>query len=210
MIKKSLVTKLCVGIIFLGIIFFGWMYGYSGPINQNRLTYSTYLTDEHGELLHVLLADGKTVIYGFNVDLPPAVKSLATRERAEVRLYRVIYELLDDARDSMTKLLAPEVVETQIGTLEVKGVFRTLKDQVIAGGLVKSGKITAGLQVRAKRGDEVLGEAEITSVQREKIEAREVFEGDMCGLNLKTERKLQLEEGDMLEFFTREIVQRHL
>jgi len=138
------------------------------------------------------------------------VKSLATRERAEVRLYRVIYELLDDARDSMTKLLAPEVVETQIGTLEVKGVFRTLKDQVIAGGLVKSGKITAGLQVRAKRGDEVLGEAEITSVQREKIEAREVFEGDMCGLNLKTERKLQLEEGDMLEFFTREIVQRHL
>ena len=157
-----------------------------------------------------LAADGKTVIYGFNVDLPPAVKSLATRERAEVRLYRVVYELLDDARDSMTKLLAPEVVETQIGTLEVKGVFRTLKDQVIAGGLVKSGKITAGLQVRAKRGDEVLGEAEITSVQREKIEAREVFEGDMCGLNLKTERKLQLEEGDMLEFFTREIVQRHL
>ena len=157
-----------------------------------------------------LAADGKTVIYGFNVDLPPAVKSLATRERAEVRLYRVIYELLDDARDSMTKLLAPEVVETQIGTLEVKGVFRTLKDQVIAGGLVKSGKITAGLQVRAKRGDEVLGEAEITSVQREKIEAREVFEGDMCGLNLKTERKLQLEEGDMLEFFTRETVQRHL
>ena len=57
MIKKSLVTKLCVGIIFLGIIFFGWMYGYTGPINQNRLTYSTYLTDEHGELLHVLLAD---------------------------------------------------------------------------------------------------------------------------------------------------------
>ena len=57
MIKKSLVTKLCVGIISLGIIFFGWMYGYSGPINKNRLTYSTYLTDEHGELLHVLLAD---------------------------------------------------------------------------------------------------------------------------------------------------------
>lgn len=57
MIKKSLVTKLCVGIISLGIVFFGWMYGYSGPINQNRLTYSTYLTDEHGELLHVLLAD---------------------------------------------------------------------------------------------------------------------------------------------------------
>lgn len=157
-----------------------------------------------------LAADGKTVIYGFNVSLPPAVKSLATRERAEVRLYRVIYELLDDAKNSMEQLLAPEVVETEIGTLEVKGVFRTLKDEVIAGGLVKSGKITPGLLVRATRGDEVIGEAEVSSVQREKVTAKEVFEGDMCGLDLKTQRKLQLEEGDTLQFFTREVVKRTL
>lgn len=157
-----------------------------------------------------LAGDGKTVIYGFNVDLPPAVKRLATRERAEVRLYRVIYELLDDAKASMTALLAPEVVETTLGTLEIKGVFRTLKDLVIAGGKVTSGKITANVLVRATRGDEVLGEAEVTSVQREKIEAKEVFEGDMCGLSLKTQRKLQLEVGDTLEFFTRELVQRTL
>ncbi|MFZ1302048.1 MAG: translation initiation factor IF-2 [Candidatus Microsaccharimonas sp.] len=161
-----------------------------------------------------LATDEKTVIYGFNVDLPPAVKQLATRERAEVRLYRVIYELLDDARSSMEKLLAPEVVETEIGTLEVKGVFRTLKDEIIAGGLVKSGKITPGLLVRMKRGKgeavEILGEAEITNLQREKIEAKEVFEGDMCGLGLKTSKKILLEIGDTLEFFTREIVERHL
>ncbi len=140
-----------------------------------------------------LAADGKTVIYGFNVELPPAVKQLATRERAEVRLYKVIYELLDDARLSMEKLLAPEVVETEIGTLEVKGVFRTLKDEVIAGGLVTSGKITPGLLVRMKRGKgdaaEDLGEAEITGLQREKISAKEVFEGDMCGLNLKPRKR---------------------
>ncbi|MGY4893067.1 MAG: translation initiation factor IF-2 [Candidatus Saccharimonadota bacterium] len=161
-----------------------------------------------------LAADGKTVIYGFNVDLPPAVKQLATRERAEVRLYRVIYELLDDAKDSMEKLLAPEVVETEIGTLEVKGVFRTMKDEIIAGGLVKSGKITPGLLVRMKRGKgeaaEILGEAEITGLQREKVAAKEVFEGDMCGLNLKTSKKVLLEIGDTLEFFTREVVERHL
>lgn len=159
-------------------------------------------------------ADGKTVIYGFNVELPPAVKQLANRERAEVRLYRVIYELLDDARLSMEKLLAPEVVETEIGALEIKGVFRTLKDEVIAGGLVTSGKITPGLLVRMKRGKgeaaEILGEAEITNLQREKIEAKEVFEGDMCGLNLKTQKKTLLEIGDKLEFFTREVVIRHL
>jgi translation initiation factor IF-2 len=161
-----------------------------------------------------LAADGKTVIYGFNVELPPAVKQLANRERAEVRLYRVIYELLDDAKDSMEKLLAPEVVETEIGTLEIKGVFRTMKDEVIAGGLVTSGKVTPGLLVRMKRGKgekaETLGEAEVTGLQREKINAKEVFEGDMGGLSLKTTKKIQLEIGDKLEFFTREIVERHL
>jgi translation initiation factor IF-2 len=155
-------------------------------------------------------ADGKTVIYGFNVDLPPAVKRLATRERAEVRLYRVIYELLDDAKQSMENLLAPEVVETEIGTLTIKGVFRTLKDQVIAGGQVTKGKIASGLLVRVKRGDEVIGEAEVTSVQRDQAEAKEVFEGEMCGLSLKTVKKLQLEVNDTLEFFTRELVQRTL
>tara|TARA_B100001105_G_C22392404_1_gene445055 strand:+ start:524 stop:2293 length:1770 start_codon:yes stop_codon:yes gene_type:complete len=157
-----------------------------------------------------LAADGKTVIYGFNVDLSPAVKRLATRERAEVRLYRIIYELLDDAKASMEALLAPEVVETELGRLKVKGVFRTLKDQVIAGGEVLSGKIVKDVRVRAKRGDEIIGEADVTSVQRQQQEAKEVFEGEMCGLSLKTERKLVLEEGDILEFFTRELVTRTL
>lgn len=155
-------------------------------------------------------ADGKTVIYGFNVELPPAVKRVATRERAEIRLYKVIYELLDDAHASMEALLKPEIVETEVGALKVKGVFRTSKEQVIAGGEVIRGKVTKDLLVRAKRGDEVIGEAEITNVQREKSEVKEVFEGDLCGINLKTTRKLQLEEGDTLEFFTRELKQRTL
>lgn len=161
-----------------------------------------------------LVAGSNTVIYGFNVDLPPAVKQLATRERAEVRLYRIIYELLDDARLSMEKLLAPEVVETQIGTLEVQGVFRTMKDEIIAGGKVTSGKVVPNVSVRMTRGKgqalEILGEAEITNLQREKIESKEVFEGDMCGLSLKTSKKVLLEVGDKLEFFTREVVERHL
>lgn len=157
-----------------------------------------------------LANDGKTVIYGFNVELPPAVKRLATRERAEVRLYRVIYELLDDARNSMEALLAPEVVETEIGTLQVKGVFRTMKDQVIAGGLVTSGKAVSGVTVRVTRKDEVIGEAQVTSVQREKQESKEVFEGEMCGLSLSTKKKMLIEENDVITFFTREIVQRTL
>ena len=157
------------------------------------------------------LATGKnTVIYGFNVDLPPAVKRLATREKVEVRIYQIIYELLDDAKNSMELLLAPEVVETEVGELEVKGVFRTLREEVIAGGKVLSGKVMADVLARVKRKGELLGEVEVTSVQRQQQEAKEVFEGEMCGLSLKTTKKLNLEEGDRLEFFTRELVKKTL
>jgi translation initiation factor IF-2 len=157
-----------------------------------------------------LAADEKTVIYGFNVELPPAVKRLAGRDKVNVRMYSVIYELLDDARESMEALLAPEVVETEIGALKVKGVFRTTKEEIIAGGEVLRGKIQAGLLVRAKRGDDVIAEAEVTKVQRQQQEAKDVFEGEMCGLSIKTVKKVQLEEGDTLEFFTRELVKRTL
>lgn len=157
-----------------------------------------------------LASDAKTIIYGFNINLAPAVKQLAAREKVQVRLYKVIYELLDDARASMEAMLAPEVVETEIGSLTIKGIFRTLKDEIIAGGEVTSGKVTTGLLARAKRGKESLAEMEVTKVQRQQQEAKEVFEGEMCGISLKIHRKIQLEEGDKLEFFTRELVKRTL
>lgn len=157
-----------------------------------------------------LAADEHTVIYGFNVDLPPAVKQLAARDKVQIRLYKVIYELLDNARESMEALLAPEVVETQLATLTIKGVFRTTKDEIIAGGEVTSGKVSAGTLVRATRGDEVVAEMELTKVQKQQQEVKEAYEGDMCGLSLKTTKKVLLEEGDKLEFFTRELVKRTL
>jgi translation initiation factor IF-2 len=157
-----------------------------------------------------LASDGETIIYGFNVELPPAVKRLAMRDKVQVRLYKVIYELLDDAKSAMEEKLAPEVVETEVGKLTIKGIFRTLKEELIVGGEVTSGKAVANVLARVKRGDEQLAEAEVTSVQRQQQEAKEVFEGEMCGLSLKTNKKLLLEEGDTLEFFTRELVKRTL
>lgn len=157
-----------------------------------------------------LAADGQTIIYGFNVELPPAVKRLAMRDKVQIRMYKVIYELLDDARTSMENLLAPEVVETEVGTLTIKGVFRTLRDEVIAGGEITSGKATASVLARVLRGGEQIAEVEVTKVQRQQQEAKEVFEGEMCGVSLKTEKKLLVEEGDTLEFFTRELVKRTL
>jgi translation initiation factor IF-2 len=150
------------------------------------------------------------IIYGFNVAMPPAVKRLAMRDKVEVRLYRVIYELLDDARVSMEQMLAPEVVETEVGKLTIKGVFRTTKDEVICGGEVMSGKVTADVLVRIIREGEKVAEVEVNHVQRQQVEAKEVFEGEMCGLSLKTTKKLQIEVGDKLEFFTRALVKRTL
>lgn len=151
-----------------------------------------------------MAATSNAIIYGFNVILPPAVKKLAAREGVSVRIFRVIYELIDDAREMMTRLLSPEVVETEIGTLTIKGIFRVTKEMIICGGEVTSGKVQPDILARVKRGDDQLAEVEVTAVQRQMQEAKEVFEGEMCGLQLKTQTKLQLEEGDKLEFFTRE------
>lgn len=157
----------------------------------------------------IRLASGNdTIIYGFNVSMANAVKQLASRDKVEVRMFDVIYKLLDDARESMEALLAPEVVETEIGTLRIKAVFRTLKDEIIAGGEVASGKVISGVLARVKRKKEQLAEVEVINVQRQQQEAKEVFEGEMCGLSLKTNKKLLLEDGDILELFTRELVKR--
>lgn len=157
-----------------------------------------------------LASSSNAVIYGFNVDLPPAVKRLSMRDKVQIRIYRVIYELLDDARQSMEQLLAPEVVETEVGTLTIKGIFRTTRDEVICGGEVTKGKAIANVIARVKRGGEQVAEVEVTSVQRQQQEAKEVFEGEMCGLSLKMTKKATIEEGDVIEFFTRALVKRTL
>jgi translation initiation factor IF-2 len=157
-----------------------------------------------------LASDRKTIIYGFNVGMSNAVKQLAIRNKIQVRMFKVIYKLLDDARASMEEILAPEIIETEVGTIIIKGIFRTLKDEVIVGGEITSGKVTPGLLARIKRGKEQLAEVKVTNVQRQQQEVKEVFEGEMCGLSLKTSKKLLVEEGDKLELFTRELVKRTL
>lgn len=157
-----------------------------------------------------LAAGSEAIIYGFNVQLPPAVKRLAMQENVTIRIYKIIYELIDDAREVLTKLLSPEIVETDLGRLIVRGIFRTTKEEIICGGEMTKGKVQPGALARAMRGDEVLGEVEVKTVQRQQQEAKEVFEGEMCGLQLRTKGKLLLEEGDKLEFFTRELRQRTL
>lgn len=159
-------------------------------------------------------ASSGATIMGFNVQLPGQVRQLANRNHVEIRLYKIIYELIDDAKDIMSELLPDKVVETPVGDLEVKGIFRTTKENIIAGGLVTKNKIEPNTQVRIWRGKgkkaEQVGEAELTSVQREKSEAKEVYEGEMCGVDLKINSKLTLELGDRLEVYRCELKKRHL
>ena len=158
----------------------------------------------------MMAASSKATIYGFNVDLSIGVKKLAAREGVTIRVYKVIYELLDDIKENMSELLAPEVVETEVGRLLIKGVFLTKRDQIICGGQVTKGKISVGLTAKISRDKEEIGEATITKLQREQSEVKEVAEGDMCGIELKTESRTVVEVGDRIDFVTREVVTRKL
>jgi translation initiation factor IF-2 len=159
--------------------------------------------------LHLASTSG-TIIYGFNVVAPTNIKRLASRDKISIRLYSIIYELIDDVKEGLTKLLPPEVVETDLGRLVVKGIFKTTKTEVICGGEVTKGHLIVPSLVRVTRGDNSLGEYEITGLKRGPQEAREVLEGEMCGVSIKTANKLDLQEGDRLEFFTRSTVARSL
>lgn len=127
-----------------------------------------------------------------------------------IKLYNVIYELIDDVKDGLTLLLPPEVVETDLGRLVVRGIFKTTKTEVICGGEVTKGKLVAPSLAKLIRDDVVVAEVEVTNLKRGPQDAKEIFEGDMCGVNIKTTNRLEVQEGDRLEFFKRETIARSL
>lgn len=151
-----------------------------------------------------MASGGNTIIYGFNVMVPNAIAKMAERNGVPVRVYRVIYELLDDAKREMEKMLDAEVVENETGKMIIKGVFRTEKTEIIAGGEVKEGKVASGMLGRVYRKKELLGEVEVLSVQEGKISVPTLSQGEIGGISLKTSKKIQLELEDKIEFFVRE------
>jgi translation initiation factor IF-2 len=157
-----------------------------------------------------LAATADAIVYGFNVAAPTDIKRLAARDKAKIRLYNVIYELLDDAKSELSKMLAPKIVENDIGTLQVKAVFKTTKSEIICGGEVTKGKIVTPANAYVVHGGERIAEVEITNLKRGPQDAKEVTEGEMCGVNLRPAPKLVIQENDLLEFITRETVERSL
>ncbi len=152
----------------------------------------------------------QAVIYGFNVASPSNIRQQASRDKVDVRLYRVIYELIDDVKSDLERLLSPEIIETELGRLVVRGIFNTTKTAVIAGGEVTKGKLQSPALAKVYRDNELLMDVEITGLKRGPAEAKEVFEGEMCGISITTPSRLDLQEGDRIELFTREAIKRSL
>lgn len=150
------------------------------------------------------------IVYGFNVNMQSNVKQVASRQKVSVRLFNIIYELIDDVRNELSELLTPEIKEIELGRLVVRGIFNTTKTEVICGGEVTKGKLEVPALAYVMRGNDKLAEVEVTSLKRGPADAKEVFEGELCGLSFKTKRRVDLEEGDKLELFRREMVVRHL
>lgn len=153
---------------------------------------------------------GETIIYGFNVTVPTNIAKMAARDGVIIRTYRVIYELLDDAKSMMEDLLPADVVEEDKGEMKVLGVFRTERTAIIAGGEVLKGEVKPGYLAKVYRGRELIGEVLVESVQKEKIDVKELVAGETGGIALKLEKKLMIEINDRLKFFIRETRKRKL
>ena len=157
-----------------------------------------------------MAAGDNTVIYGFNVGIPINISKMAARDGIPVRTYKVIYELLDDAKHEMENLLDAEIIEEDKGEMKVLGVFRTEKTSIIAGGEVLKGEVKPGFLARVTRDKKFIAEVEVTSTQKEKMDVDGLVAGETGGLALKTKNKIDLQINDRLVFFTRETKKRTL
>lgn len=138
------------------------------------------------------------IILGFNVKFAERVEELADREGVDVRFYSVIYQAIDDVEAALKGMLKPEYEEAQLGTAEVREVFRSSKFGNIAGSIVRSGEIRRNTKARVLRGGKVIGDnLTIESLKRFKDDATEVREGFECGIGLGSYNDLEI--GDVIE-----------
>ena len=151
----------------------------------------------------VSLADASNaIIIGFNVRPDAVAKAEAEQTGVEMRMYRVIYDAINDVSDAMKGMLAPKVREVALGEAQVRQVYKISSVGTVAGCRVTDGKITRDAQLRLVRDGIVICEDSIASLKRFKDDAKEVAEGFECGITLA---KFQdIKEGDVFECFKME------
>src|SRR5262249_5072062 len=138
-------------------------------------------------------------IIGFNVRPDRKARELAEQHKVEIRLYEIIYQVLEDMEKALVGMLAPEYEEVVTGEAEVREVFRAPKVGAIAGCMVQNGQITRGSKVRFLRDGTIIWKGTITSLRRFKDDVREVQSGFECGIGLSDFQDLK--EGDIIETF---------
>lgn len=152
-----------------------------------------------------LAESSKASIIGFNARVSGRVKQTALRAGVDIKLYDLIYELLEDLRQKLSSMLAPEIIEEEVSTLEIMGVFKTTQKEVICGGKVKKGKITPELIVKMENSEdeEDIEIGKVSAIQKEQQSIKVAKEGDVCGLSITTKQKVKLKEGDIIKFIKR-------
>lgn len=154
----------------------------------------------------MLASASNAVVIGFNVRPDPMAKRIAEKENVDIRLYRIIYEIIDDVKKAMEGMLAPEYKEVIIGRAEIRMVYKVPKVGNIAGCYVLEGKINRNTSIRLIRDNIVILDGKIESLKRFKDDAREVGEGFECGIGL--ERFNDIKEGDIIEAYAMEEIKR--
>ena len=148
------------------------------------------------------------IVLGFNVRATGAARQLAENEEIEVRYYSVIYNLLDEVKQALSGMLAPDTQEEIVGIAEVRDVFRSPKFGAIAGCMVVEGSVFRNKPIRVLRDDIVIFQGELESLRRFKEDAQEVRNGMECGIGVKDYNDVKA--GDLIEVYDITQVQRSL
>lgn len=156
----------------------------------------------------MLASASRAIIIGFNVRPDMNAKRSAEAEDIDVRLYRVIYEAIDDVKKAMVGLLDPEYQEKYLGRAEARALFKVPDVGVVAGCYVLDGKIQRNSNVRVLRDGVIIYDGKLASLKRFKDDAKEVMENYECGMGIKDFNDLK--EGDIIEAYVMEEVPRHL
>ncbi len=141
------------------------------------------------------------VVYGFNVTVSPVAKRMTEDTGVTIKTYKVIYDLVDDIQKKLLSMLPDEIVRTDVGTLEVLGVFRTEKDKMIVGGRVTHGKVVAkDAKIDIYRKDALIGSGTLLNLQHNKVDIDEVKKGQECGITFGGTTKIKV--GDTFNIYT--------
>lgn len=152
----------------------------------------------------VMLADSSNaIIIGFNVRPDSNAKTLAERSKVDIRLYRIIYEAIDDVKNAMKGLIAPKTQEIYMGKAEVRQTFKITGVGMVAGCYVTEGKIIRNGKLRIYRNDVMICEGNVNQLKRFKDDVKEVSQGFECGISIENFNDIQI--GDFIESYLIEV-----